>query len=192
STDERKILFVYTSNGKVGRNVPVGRIDTDVSLFQNPRIEVVSLRRKQLKMFAPKTQTSNSTFYTELESDEAADGKGEPNESKECDVGKESDDRPEMTEPRDRRRREEAEYDGRSFHKIASFGSFSRFRSFVMSAGSSAEQQRIVVEEEEEEEEDEDEEEEEEESEENSNSNSTQGVPPLVRVSRGMLEYRNS
>ncbi|KAK9299928.1 hypothetical protein QLX08_007164 [Tetragonisca angustula] len=118
---------------------------------------------KTLKMFAPKTQTSNSTFYTELESDEVADRKSDLNESKEC-VSKESD-QPDQTIARDQK---QEEYDGPSFHKIASFGSFSRFRSFVMSAGSSAE--RIVVEE--------------------SDENSMQ--VPFVRVSRGVLEYRNS
>lgn len=118
---------------------------------------------KTLKMFAPKTQTSNSTFYAELESDQVADRKSDPNESKEC--ASEESNRPE-TIAQDQKREE---YDGRSFHKIASFASFSRFRSFVMSAGSSAEESIVI-----------------EESEENSMQ------VPFVRVSRGMLEYRNS
>ncbi|KOX69798.1 FYVE, RhoGEF and PH domain-containing protein 4 [Melipona quadrifasciata] len=114
-------------------------------------------------MFAPKTQTSNSTFYAELESDQVVDGKSDLNESKEC--ASEESNRPE-TIAQDQKREE---YDGRSFHKIASFASFSRFRSFVMSAGSSAEESIVI-----------------EESEENSMQ------VPFVRVSRGMLEYRNS
>lgn len=118
---------------------------------------------KTFKMFTPKTQTSNSTFYTELESDEVEeDKKSDLNELKEC-VDKESN-QPETIA----QNQKQEEYDGHSFHKIASFGSFSRFRSFVMSAGSSAE--RIVIEENEE--------------------NSMQ--VPFVRVSHSMLEYRNS
>ncbi|KAK1117963.1 hypothetical protein K0M31_015626 [Melipona bicolor] len=119
---------------------------------------------KTLKMFAPKTQTSNSTFYAELESDQIVDRKSDLNESREECASEESN-RPE-TIAQDRKREE---YDGRSFHKIASFASFSRFRSFVMSAGSSAEESIVI-----------------EESEENSMQ------VPFVRVSRGMLEYRNS
>ncbi|XP_033192567.1 FYVE, RhoGEF and PH domain-containing protein 4 [Bombus vancouverensis nearcticus] len=115
-----------------------------------------------LKMFASKKQMSNSTFYAELEPDEVMDTKSDLNESKKC---QDEDSSHSNMIAQDKK---QEDYDGHSFHKIASFRGFPRFRSFVMSAGSSMEHIDI------------------EESEENSMQ------VPFVRVSHSMLEYRNS
>ncbi|XP_071863000.1 FYVE, RhoGEF and PH domain-containing protein 4 [Bombus fervidus] len=115
-----------------------------------------------LKMFASKKQMSNSTFYAELEPDEVMDTKSGLNESKKC---QDEDSSHSNMIAQDKK---QEDYDGHSFHKIASFRGFPRFRSFVMSAGSSMEHIDI------------------EESEENSMQ------VPFVRVSHSMLEYRNS
>ncbi|XP_050582417.1 FYVE, RhoGEF and PH domain-containing protein 4-like [Bombus affinis] len=115
-----------------------------------------------LKMFASKKQMSNSTFYAELEPDEVMDTKSDLNESKKC---QDEDSSHSNMIAQDKK---QEDYDGHSFHKIASFRDFPRFRSFVMSAGSSMEHIDI------------------EESEENSMQ------VPFVRVSHSMLEYRNS
>lgn len=115
-----------------------------------------------LKMFASKKQMSNSTFYAELEPDEVMDTKSDLNESKKC---QDEDSSHSNMLAQDKK---QEDYDGHSFHKIASFRGFPRFRSFVMSAGSSMEHIDI------------------EESEENSMQ------VPFVRVSHSMLEYRNS
>ncbi|XP_029034160.1 FYVE, RhoGEF and PH domain-containing protein 4-like isoform X1 [Osmia bicornis bicornis] len=121
---------------------------------------------KRVKMFTSKTQTSNSTFYTELESDVA---------KKESDVNELTDQRDEacMDIPSNcsdtiAGDKKQGNYNGHSFRKIASFGGFSRFRPFVMSAESSTE--RVSIEE----------------NEENSLEVS------FLRVSHGVLEYRNS
>lgn len=114
------------------------------------------------KMFASKKQMSNSTFYAELEPDEVMDTKSGLNESKKC---QDEDSSHSNMIAQDKK---QEDYDGHSFHKIASFRGFPRFRSFVMSAGSSMEHIDI------------------EESEENSMQ------VPFVRVSHSMLEYRNS
>ncbi|XP_068971844.1 FYVE, RhoGEF and PH domain-containing protein 4-like [Bombus flavifrons] len=115
-----------------------------------------------LKMFASKKQMSNSTFYAELEPDEVMDTKSDLNESKKC---QDEDSSHSNMIAQDKK---QEDYDGHSFHKIASFRGFPRFRSFVMSAGSSME--HIDNEE--------------------SEENSMQ--VPFVRVSHSMLEYRNS
>lgn len=121
---------------------------------------------KRIKMFTSKTQTSNSTFYTELETDVA---------NKESGIN-------ELTEQQDEAcidipsncsdtiagDKKQGNYNGHSFSKIASFGGFSRFRPFVMSAENSTE--RVDIEE----------------NEENSLEVS------FVRVSHGVLEYRSS
>ncbi|XP_033358226.1 FYVE, RhoGEF and PH domain-containing protein 4-like [Bombus vosnesenskii] len=117
---------------------------------------------RTLKMFASKKQMSNSTFYAELEPDEVMDTKSDLNESRKC---QDEDSSHSNMIAQDKK---QEDYDGHSFHKIASFRGFPRFRSFVMSAGSSMEHIDI------------------EESEENSMQ------VPFVRVSHSMLEYRNS
>lgn len=108
---------------------------------------------KSFKMFASKAQTSNSTFYTELETDTVPDKRS---------------DLEELAGYRVVERREQERYDGHLFPKIPSFGGFSRFRSFVMSAGNSTEHIEI----------------------EGNGENSLE--VPYVRVSHSVLEYRSS
>lgn len=115
---------------------------------------------KAFKMFASKTQTSNSTFYTELEPNEPMDKAVDLNELKECQDSSNSNVIVEEKKQED--------YEGHSFHKIASFGGFPRFRSFVMSAGSSRD--HVDLEE---------------------NEDSSLEIP-FVRVSHSVLEYRSS
>lgn len=137
----------------------------DVSLWTTRPILKFKDRRnfnRPLKMFVSRTQTSNSTFYTELEPDEVMDRKTDLNELKECqdkdfnhsDIIAESE--------------KQENYDGHSFRKIASFGAFPRFRSFIMSTENSMDQGDTQ------------------EGEENSME------VPFVRISRNVLEYRNS
>ncbi|OAD56479.1 FYVE, RhoGEF and PH domain-containing protein 4 [Eufriesea mexicana] len=115
---------------------------------------------KAFKMFASKTQTSNSTFYTELEPNEPMDKAVDLNELKECQDSSNSNVIVEEKKQED--------YEGHSFRKIASFGGFPRFRSFVMSAGSSRD--HVDIEE---------------------NEDNSMEIP-FVRVSHSVLEYRSS
>ncbi|XP_076237751.1 FYVE, RhoGEF and PH domain-containing protein 4 [Calliopsis andreniformis] len=123
--------------------------------------------KENLEMFGSKTRSSNSTFYTKLEIDE------EVNQSDLC----------KLTECQSQDctnspcscsntltgdNREQQEYDGHSFRRIATFGGFPWFRPFVMSTRSSTERINNG--------EDED------------NSMET----PFVRVSHSVLEYRSS
>ncbi|XP_076760404.1 FYVE, RhoGEF and PH domain-containing protein 1 isoform X2 [Xylocopa sonorina] len=116
---------------------------------------------KTLKMFASKRQASNSTFYTELEPDKATDQELAGDNSIDCPDNDSS-----CPDAISEDKREE-NYDGRSFNQITSF---SQFKSFEMSAESSAD--RVDIEE---------------------NEENSMDVP-FVRVSRvsTIFEYGNS
>lgn len=118
---------------------------------------------KTFKMFASKPQTSNSTFYTELEPDEAT--------SKESDLKKlnelQTNDSGHPDTSVDSKKQQN--YNGHSFRKIASFGGFPGFRSFIMSTEDSTESVEAETE----------------------NDESSEQVP-FVRVSHSVLEYRSS
>ncbi|XP_017884010.1 FYVE, RhoGEF and PH domain-containing protein 4-like [Ceratina calcarata] len=118
---------------------------------------------KTLKMFASKPQTSNSTFYTELEPDHAT---SKESDSKKLNELQTNDSRNSDTSIDSKKQQN---YNGHSFRKIASFGGFPGFRSFIMSTEDSTESVETEAENEE---------------------NSEQ--VPFVRVSHSVLEYRSS
>ena len=120
-----------------------------------------------LKMFGSKAHSSNSTFYTELESD-TKDEEPVLNKMTECRDEYRTDDPSNRSDMLIDNNKEQQGYNGHSFRRIATFGGFSWFRPFVMSAGSSTEQVDVS------------------ENEENSLE------VPFVRVSHGVLEYRSS
>ncbi|XP_017796436.1 PREDICTED: FYVE, RhoGEF and PH domain-containing protein 4-like [Habropoda laboriosa] len=122
---------------------------------------------RTLKMFASKARTSNSTFYMELETDEVTDDKeSDLNESKEY-RDKDFMDIPSSRSDATVEDEKVGDYDGHSFSKIPSFGGFSRFRPFVVSAASCSTEHV------------------------NTEEGNEEDVP-FVRVSHSVLEYRSS
>lgn len=118
------------------------------------------------KMFGSKTQSSNSTFYTELEVN-VEDKESGLNKRTDC---KDEDCMDTTCSHSDTTidGKEQEGYNGHSFSKITTFSGSSRFLPFVMSAGSSTDHVDIGEDEE----------------------NSVK--VPFVRVTHGVLEYRSS
>lgn len=123
------------------------------------------------KMFGSKTSTtSTSTFYTDLEGSENEDtilqefqksqrSRDSAGATSEDGNSQDSDSAVCLEE------QQQQQYTSHSFHRIASFGGFPRFQSFVMSASSPGE---------------------------DTNVDTLQETASIVQMSRSVLEYRSS
>ncbi|KAL2731592.1 hypothetical protein V1477_015415 [Vespula maculifrons] len=117
----------------------------DISSWMTRLFPEPSERMEAFKMFGSKTSCPTSTFYTDLEITESKEVITEEYEEKQCSKTSRSLKQQSGTNEDGNSQdsdiqtsTEDQQYSRCSFHRIASFGGFPRFQSFVMSASSPA------------------------------------------------------